>query len=123
MAVPAVHDLSVFLEPMSALYHRPRGLCAAGLSAHCRRAGAAASGSISVPKTAAHGASALPALARATVEPGAAGVAFKSRAEDDLTRRGFKAPTMNSKLRFLLRKDMATVPMGGGMRGRVKRVR
>lgn len=48
---------------------------------------------------------------------------FDSRVEDDLTRRGFKALSINPALNFLSRKIMMAVPLDNYMRGRVECVR
>ena len=51
------------------------------------------------------------------------GGTFESRVEDDLTRRGFKALSMNPALKFLLRKVMMEVPLDSGMRRNVRCIR
>lgn len=51
------------------------------------------------------------------------GGTFVSRIEDDLTRRGFKALSMNQHLKFLSRKVMMKVPLDYDTRRRIKCVR
>ena len=51
------------------------------------------------------------------------GGTFESRIEDDLTRRGFKALSMNPRLKFLSRKVKMEVPLGYDVRRRVNCVR
>ena len=51
------------------------------------------------------------------------GGTFESRAEDDHTQRGFKALSVNPKLKFLLREVMMAVPLNQEIRRRVKCVR
>ena len=51
------------------------------------------------------------------------GGVFESRMEDNRTRRGFKALTINPGLKFLWRKVMMTIPLNLDMRKCVKCVR